>query len=826
MFPVDKILPEIAASLARNRSVVLQAPPGSGKTTRVAPYLTGESWLANRKILLLEPRRLAARAAAAYMARQRGEAIGQHIGYHISLDRKVGRGTKIELLTEGILTRRILSDPELLETGLVIFDEFHERNLFADMAFALILDIRRALRPDLRMLVMSATIQTGKIAEHMGDADIHAAETRMYPIETRMLERLRTGGRSLPSQAASAVLKALEEEDGSILVFLPGEGEIMRTLETLCAASLPESVSLYPLYGALPREAQDAAIAPAPAGKRKVVLATSIAETSITIEGIRVVIDTGWMRVPRFSPRNGMSRLETLRITRDRADQRRGRAGRVCPGICYRLWGPVTDCQLLPETLPEILEADLCATVLQSADWGTPAIDCLPWLTPPPAAAWCQAVSLLQELGALSKSVSAAETPTLTAKGKAMSLLPVHPRLSHMIIEAARHGCAQQACLLAAIISENAADRTMRHQTDVRLLGDHFSQKPRGRHGARILELAKNWGSAYPAADTTALSEGKLLAWAFPDRLARKRGAEGGYIMRSGRGAFLDSSDPLNQHEWIVAAELQDDQAAARIRLAAPISKEEIDEAFKQHYSIVTKTFWNTRTDSVQAATRTCLGAITVKEVILPEPDTGDILESLCEGIRLKGLNALPWTKKSRSLQARVTFLHKTFEEQPWPDLSDSELLGNLTEFLRPFCDGVKRWSQIMGLDMHNIIACHIAECGCSRQLLDKLAPSHITVPSGSKVTVHYDDCEPYLEVKIQEVFGMQNTPVIADGRVPLIMRLLSPANRPVQVTRDLVSFWRQGYALVRKDLRGRYPKHYWPENPYDAVPTTKVRPN
>ena len=398
MFPVDAILPGLAASLAANRTAVLQAPPGTGKTTRVAPSLLDAAWLKGRKILLLEPRRLAARAAAAFMARQRGEAVGDTIGYHIRLERRVGPRTRVELLTEGLLTQRLLHDPELGDTGLVIFDEFHERSLAADTALALALDTRRALRPDLRLVVMSATLRPEAIAAHLGDADIHTADARLYPVETRLLERLSTA--SLPQQAAGAVLRALREEPGSVLLFLPGEGEIRRTLELLRGADLPPEASLHPLYGALPREEQDAAVAPPAPGRRKIVLATSIAETSLTIEGIRVVIDTGWMRVPRFSPRNGMSRLETLRITRDRADQRRGRAGRLGPGVCYRLWDEATDHQLAPEALPEILDADLAATVLQAADWGTSARDGLPWFTPPPDAAWRQAIGLLQELGA------------------------------------------------------------------------------------------------------------------------------------------------------------------------------------------------------------------------------------------------------------------------------------------------------------------------------------------------------------------------------------------------------------------------------------------
>ncbi|NCB29561.1 MAG: ATP-dependent helicase HrpB, partial [Clostridia bacterium] len=461
-FPVDATLPALARSLAQNHPVVLQAPPGSGKTTRVAPFLLADPWLANKKILMLEPRRIAARGAALYMARQRREEVGQTIGYHVRLDRKIGPHTRIELLTEGLLTQRILSDPELAEVGLIIFDEFHERSLAADTGLALALDIRAALRPDLRLMVMSATLQPEAIAAHLGGAAIHTSEARMYPVETRLLSRPLQA--PLPRAAADTVLRALAEETGNILVFLPGEGEIRRTLDAIQHADFPAQIELYPLYGALSRDAQDAALAPTPPGMRKVVLATSIAESSITIEGIRIVIDTGWMRIPRFSPRNGMSRLETVRITRDRADQRRGRAGRLCPGICYRLWDEVTDQQLAPEALPEILDADLAPTVLQCAEWGTAARTGLPWFTQPPNAAWHQATLLLQDLDALSMD----DPPRITRRGKTMVRLPIHPRLSHMVFEAAQSGAAQQACRLAALLTEAVNDVRQRAETDMR----------------------------------------------------------------------------------------------------------------------------------------------------------------------------------------------------------------------------------------------------------------------------------------------------------------------------------------------------------------------
>jgi ATP-dependent helicase HrpB len=801
---------------------VLQAPPGSGKTTRVAPFLLDAPWLKGRKILMLEPRRLAARGAAAYMARQRGEAVGETVGYHIRLDRSCGPKTRIEILTEGLLTQRLLNDPELADTGLVIFDEFHERSLAADTGLALTLDMRHALRPDLRVVVMSATLQPGPIADHLGNADIHTADARMFPVETRLMSRPPSA--PLPMVAADAVCRALREEEGSILVFLPGEGEIRRTLERLRDAPLPPRTTLHPLYAALSRDEQDAAVLPPAPGCRKIVLATSIAESSITIEGVRVVIDTGWMRVPRFSPRYGMSRLETLRITRDRADQRRGRAGRLCPGVCYRLWDDPTDQQLAPEALPEILDADLAPTVLQSAEWGTAARDGLPWLTPPPDAAWRHATALLQDLGALTVAQAGKPVlPSITPRGRGMAKLPIHPRLAHMVFEAAALGCAQRACLLAAALTEAATDSTMRYETDARRLLD-------GLHGhdgfgQRVRELARRWGRSYPDPDATSCSEGLLLAWAFPDRIARRRDASGAFVLRSGRGAIIPTDDPLAREEWLVAAELQDADTDAKIRLAAPLTREELDDHFSGEYAAQTDTFWDKRTEAVIATHRLCLGAITLREGGQAKPDPAALLSALFEGIRQKGIAQLPWTPSAQALRNRIGFLRRALPGQPWPDLSDDALLATLPDWLGPHCHGLTRWAHVQGLRLTDILLGLLDAPGIPRRLLDDLAPTHVQVPSGSNVQIRYDADEPHVDVRIQEVFGMTQTPKVAGGRVPVVMHLLSPAQRPVQVTKDLASFWATGYALVRKDLRGRYPKHYWPDDPLTAIPTRRARP-
>ncbi|MCL1921419.1 MAG: ATP-dependent helicase HrpB [Kiritimatiellaeota bacterium] len=832
-FPIDSVLPAVAASLAANRAVVLQAPPGSGKTTRVAPYLLDAPWLRGRKILMLEPRRLAARGAAAYMARQRGEAVGETVGYHIRLDRQCTAATRIEILTEGLLTQRLLSDPELADTGLVIFDEFHERSLAADTGLALALDVHNALRPDLRIVIMSATLQPDPIAAHLGNADIHTAHARMFPVETRLLNRLPTA--PLPATAANAVLRALAEEDGSILVFLPGEGEIRRTLERLRVAPLPPRVTLHPLYAALSRDEQDAAVLPPAPGARKVVLATSIAESSITIEGIRVVIDTGWMRVPRFSPRHGMSRLETLRITRDRADQRRGRAGRLCPGVCYRLWDDATDQQLAPEALPEILDADLAPTVLQSAEWGAPARDGLPWLTPPPDAAWRHATALLQDLGALTQGGAGiparvdsgrqeclpSSPPTITPRGRKMAQLPIHPRLAHMVFEAAAIGCAQRACLLAAALTEASSDSTKRYETDARKLLDGLAA--RDGFSQRVRELARRWGRAYPADDSRPCPEGLMLAWAFPDRIARRRDASGAFLLRSGRGAIIDTADPLAREEWLVAAELQDGDTDAKIRLAAPLDRDDLDAHFSGEYETRTQTYWDKRTEAVVAVNRLCLGAITLREGGQAKPDPAAVRDALLDGIRQKGIAQLPWTPAAQALRDRVNFLRRTLGE-PWPDLTDDALLATLPDWLGPHCDGLTRWAHVENLRLTDILLGLLDALNLPRRRLDELAPTHVQVPSGSNIQIRYGDAEPHADVRIQEVFGMTRTPKVAGGRVPIVMHLLSPAHRPVQVTKDLESFWATGYALVRKDLRGRYPKHYWPDDPHTATPTRRTK--
>ena len=802
MFPVESIIPQIRASLEANRDVVLRAPPGSGKTTCVPPALLDCAFLRGKKILMLEPRRLAARSCAAYIARRMGERVGETVGFQVRLERCIGPRTRLEIVTEGLLAQRLLHDPELSDVGLVVFDEFHERSLACDLGYAMAVDVRRALRPDLRLLVMSATLSTEEIADHLGDADVHTAEARMYPVETRYL--LMESVAPVSAQMAGAVRRVLPESTGDVLCFLPGEGEIKRCAEEL--RDLPGAVVM-PLYGAMAKEDQDRVLRPLADGRRKVVLATSIAETSLTIEGVTTVIDSGLMRVSRFSPRSGMSRLETLRLTRDRADQRRGRAGRTAPGLCLRLWTEAQDRTLVPAMKPEIEEADLAATVLASAEWGTTARDGLPWLTPPPVASWENAKSLLELLGALDKS------GRITDHGRRMARFAAHPRLANMMM----HVGSAEACTLAAILEEGAPHAI----TDIRDV----------RPSSRMKELARRWERFCGRAGTQSSpcgragarpSPGEALAFAFPDRIARNRG-NGSFQMTGGRGAFMERTEALATSSYLVLCDLDDRGGDAKIHLAAPIDEASIEELFADEIEEVDDTFWDRREACVKSVRRRKLGRMVLHEGGQARPDADAVRRALFEGIRQKGVDQLPWTPGTRQLQARISFLNRVLGA-PWPDVSDAALAAHLEDWFAPFVDGMSRWAHLERLDLAAVLDAALAEAGLSRHQLDVAAPVKMEVPSGSHMTIHYEETEPFVQVRLQECFGLQETPKVANGTVPIVMKLLSPAQRPVQITKDLASFWRTSYALVRKDMRGRYPKHYWPEDPFTAVATRRVR--
>ena len=795
MFPVEEVIPGIAESLARNRTGVLRAPPGSGKTTCVPPALLNAPFLQGKKILMLEPRRLAARSCAAYIASRLGEPLGETVGYQVRLERKVSSRTRLEIVTEGLLAQRLIADPELSDVGLIIFDEFHERSLQCDLGFAMALDVRRALRDDLRLLVMSATLDVESIAAHLGDADIHTAEARMYPVETKYLQI--ESSAPISAQMAGAVKRALAEPGGDILCFLPGEGEIRRCEEELRTDGVDRLGGVVmPLYGALPKEEQDAVLRPLPAGNgtRKVVLATSIAETSLTIEGVTTVIDSGLMRVSRFSASSGMNRLETLRLTRDRAEQRRGRAGRVCAGLCLRLWTEAQDRLLLPAMKAEIMDADLAPTVLTAATWGTTAIDGLPWLTPPPAANWENAKSLLRMLGALD-----AEN-RITDRGRRMARLAAHPRLANMMLY------DRGAAYWAAIIEEGTKVR----ETDI----------ARIRPTPRMLELARRWG--YERG--TRPPDPEVLAFAFPDRIARNRG-NGTFQMSCGRGAFLERTEVLATSPYLVLCDLDDRGGDAKIRLAAVITEDAIEEMFADQIADGTVTEWDRRTESVRAVRQRRLGRMVLAEGGQSKPDEADVQTALFAGIRQKGAANLPcWTPGIRQLQARINFLHRVLGD--WPDVSDKALEDRLEDWFAGFTTGMSRWTHLERLDLAAVLDFALSESSHDRRELDRLAPVKMEVPSGSMMTIHYEEAEPFVAVRLQECFGLQATPKVAGGRVPIVMHLLSPAQRPVQVTKDLAGFWQTSYALVRKDMRGRYPKHYWPEDPATAPATRRVRPH
>ncbi|MGN0855272.1 MAG: ATP-dependent helicase HrpB [Kiritimatiellia bacterium] len=794
-FPVEEKMGEIRRALAANRDVVLTAPPGSGKTTCVPPALLDEPWLTGKKIVMLEPRRLAARNCATYIARTRGETVGGTVGYQVRLERRVSAATRLEIVTEGLLTQRLLTDPELTDVGLVIFDEFHERSLACDLSFALALEVRRALRNDLRILVMSATLDADEVAVHLGDADVVHAEGRMFPVETKYLGDMSMSG---------AVARALKETTGDILCFLPGEGEIRRTAETLAASH--GDFALLPLYGSLPKEEQDRIFAPC--AQRKVILATSIAETSVTIAGIACVIDSGLMRVPRFSPATGMSGLVTVPLSMDRAEQRRGRAGRVAAGVCYRLWNAGENLSRPKKTNPEILDADLCPLVLTSAAWGAVRRTDLPWMTPPPASAWEQASGLLRLLDALDAD------GRLTKRGEAMAKLPMHPRLANMCLAA---GGNDRAALLAAIVEEGAKSR----ETDIRKVLDEILETPNRPFSRRILQLAKRFASngiRTPSVNPS-ISEGSLLARAYPDRVAKGRG-NNAFRMVSGRGAFLEPNDPLAKAPYLVCCELDDRLGDAKLFLGCPIDEEEIVELFGTQ--IVEEPFceWDRRNERVKSVLKRKLGEMTLGERPLTAEGSADaIAAALLDGVRQKGVDNLPcWTKEARQLRARINFLHR---QLAWPEATAEVILSALAGFV----GGMTRWRDLERLDLFQVFDFILRTSGHDRRELDRLAPVRMEVPSGSHMLISYEGDEPTCAVRLQECFGLMATPKVAGGQVPVVMTLLSPAQRPIQITKDLAGFWKEGYHLVRKDLRGRYPRHYWPEDPFSAVATRRVRP-
>ncbi|MBS0367433.1 MAG: ATP-dependent helicase HrpB [Proteobacteria bacterium] len=845
--PVEAALPQLRAALAGAGVAVLQAPPGAGKSTRVPLVLLDEPWSAGRRVVMLEPRRVAARAVAARMAQSLGEAVGATVGYRMRLDTRVSRATRLEVVTEGVLTRLLQEDPALEGIAAVIFDEFHERSLQADLGLALTLDARAQLSPRLRLLVMSATLDGGAVARLLGDAPLISATGRQYPVEVHYAGR---GGPLLPTpglraapavepRVAALIARVLREDEGDVLVFLPGAPEIRRVQALLQSGPAAHSARVLPLYGELTAAQQDAALA-ADASARKVVLATNIAETSLTIPGVRVIVDAGLVRRSHFDPVTGMSHLATVAVSQASAQQRAGRAGRTGPGVCYRLWSEGAQASLAPFAPPEILAADLAPLALELAGWGTRDPGELRWLDPPPAAPLAAARGLLQRLGALD------DDGRVTAHGREMGRFAAHPRIAHMLLRARGGGRAVSlAARLAALLGErdllrgsgDADIRTRLERLDGEATGADRATRAtlaRVRQSVRDFErrvalLPRAAGSGNNA-DSPAVpaDPGALLALAFPDRIARRRpGEEGRYLLANGRGAVLTLPQTLSREEFLVAVDVDDRDRDARILLAAPLAREHLQELFARRIQVSDSVVWNSREQAVLARRLWQLDALVIADKPLAQIPGDAALEVMLQGVGEMGIAALPWDPPARDLQARMQFVRgralPAGEAQAWPDVSDEALARELGQWLAPWLQGLTRRDHLARLPLQQALRARLSPA--QQRELDQFAPATLTMPTGSHIRVDYvDEGGPSVSVRLQEVFGLAETPRLGRAQVPVTFKLLSPAQRPVQVTRDLGGFWRGSYAQVRKELRGRYPKHHWPEDPLTAAPSRGAR--
>src|SRR6266853_1164641 len=855
--PIDGATPDLVAALARGTTAVLVAPPGAGKTTRVPLVLAAEPWAADKKILVLEPRRLAARAAAARMAKTLCEKVGDTVGYRVRFGTMVSKRTRIEVITEGVFTGLIQDDPSLDGVAAVLFDEFHERSLDADLGLALARDAQQALREDLRLIVMSATIDGARIAAALGDAPVIASEGRAFAVETRYLGR--NPVRPIEPQVADAVLRALRAETGSILAFLPGAAEIRRCETMVRERCADPAVDVFALHGTLDFDAQDRAIAPAPAGRRKVVLATSIAETSLTIEGVRVVVDSGLARVPRYEPDVGLTRLETVRVSRAAADQRRGRAGRIEPGVCYRLWDEPQTAALEPYAQPEILTADLSSLVLELARWGVADPAKLVFLDAPPAPALNEARTLLAALGAIDGA------GRITEEGKLLNRLPLPPRLARMVVDAGREGAGSVAAEIAAVLTERGLggndvdlrhridslrrDRSMR-ATEARRMAMRWAEMASPSPGAgspspRLRGEGRGEGAsphartrrevpspgAQERADLSPQARrgenvplGAILALAYPERIAKNRGAAAGaFLLANGRGAYVDPASPLARESFLAVAELVGSAAQSRITVASVIDIADIERRFADRIEALEEVTCDAKTLTLRARRSRRLGAIVLSEQPLPVTPDDATAKLLVAAIVQAGLDRLPWTKALRQWRDRVQFLRRA-EGAEWPDVSDVALAATAEGWLAP------RLTDKTAIDAFTVSefeqALHDLLPYGLRRRLEVEAPTHFEAPSGSRVPIDYEAEEgPKLAIRVQELFGLSRHPAIAAGRVPLVIALLSPAHRPVQVTRDLPQFWRGSYAAVRSEMRGRYPRHPWPDDPISAPAPRRAKP-
>ncbi|MDF1592104.1 MAG: ATP-dependent helicase HrpB [Desulfobacterales bacterium] len=831
--PIAPVLADLGAALDRHRSAVMVAPPGAGKTTAVPLTLLQARWLSGKRLLLLAPRRLAARAAAYRMAALLDEPVGETVGYRIRMESRVGPRTRIEVITEGVLTRMLQSDPGLTGVGIVIFDEFHERSLDADLGLALCREVQGAFNESLRLLVMSATLDPAPVTTLLSNAPLIHCEGHSFPLETRYVPALPS--KPMERALTDILLRSVAAEEGNILAFLPGAPEIRRVARLLAEAGIDGRWDITPLYGNLTRAQQDRAIAPPPAGRSKIVLASAIAETSLTIEGVRVVVDSGLQRAPRFDARTGMTRLVTLPVSRASADQRQGRAGRLGPGICYRLWSESAHTTLAPHNRPEILDTDLAGLALELAQWGVASPDLLGWLDPPPTGTFKQAKTLLADLGAMD------DRGKITPHGRRMAELPLHPRLAHMVLAAREEGMGGPACEVAAILSE----RDPLHFTggmrdaDLRLRIDALhafkSHAPVALPNCsvdtgalrQILKIAavlqRRMGPK--ALQDSRPDVGRLLAWAYPDRIAYRRpDSVGRYLMTNGRGAFFDPPDPLGAHDFLVIAELDGERRDARIYMAAAYDRDTLMDQFSRRVQWQERVDWDAQRQAVTSVRRLALGSLTLLSEPLADPDPRALTAAMIAGIRAGGIHVLPWTRSLRAWQARVMLLRRVAAgAADWPDLSDSALADDLETWLGPFLAGFTSFKALARLDLTGALRSWLS--WQQQRLLDTWAPTHMVVPSGARRPIDYNAEVPVLAVRLQEMFGAVDTPTIAAGRLPLQLHLLSPAGRPAQITQDLAGFWRNSYPAVKKELKGRYPKHDWPDDPLSARPTSRARP-
>ncbi len=824
--PIDAVLPELEAILAAGPAAVLAAPPGAGKTTRVPIALLDADWTRSGKLLILEPRRIAARAAAERMASTLGERVGQSVGYRIRGEIRVGPSTRIEVITEGVLTRMLQSDPELPGIAGVIFDEVHERSIHTDLGLALTLEAQRILRPELRVLAMSATLDVGAFARVMGDVPVLESAGRMHPVETRWLERPWRPARgraqrgAFEAAARDLIEVALAEQAGDVLVFLPGAREIERVarlLDTGTTAAIVVSI-----HGALPLDRQRAALQPDAQGRRKVVLASAIAETSLTVEGVRVVVDCGRSRRARLDAATGLSRLVTEPVSRAEAAQRRGRAGRLAPGVCYRMWTRGEEGALPPYAPPEILTGDLVPLALELAVWGAHDPTGMAFLDPPPEGRLSEARELLTGLGALDADGQ------VTAHGRAMAQRGLHPRLAHLVLSAQAEGLGAEAATIAAILAERdplrAAGSSLLTDRIKAVLSDHAAPGADRAGITRIRAEARRLAPGRADREAALSEAGRLAALAYPDRIAlRRAGAAPRYLLSSGRGAVLADNDPLAVERLLVATDLEDGREA-RIRVAVPISEADLRAVYGARIKLVDHCAWSSRQQSVETRRREMLGALALSDVVWADAPPERTAEALADGVRELGISRLPWSKSAQNLRARVAWL--VAQEGPnsdlLPDWSDETLTATLDDWLTPHLASLNRIERIAQLDLTAILSATID--WELRREIDRLAPARFALPLGGSAFVDYSRAEPQISVRVQELYGMDTHPQIGDPPVPLILELVSPAGRPVQITRDLPGFWQSSYSDVRKDMRARYPKHPWPENPASAQPTRRPK--